>query len=416
MHRSLPFALLVFALIPASAAAQPVLELSLEQAVVRAVSRSPAAEVAAADVAVAEAGVIEARQFAVENPTLELAAGPRFDEPTTVDLEAGLRQPITLGGVRGAAVAVAEHDVEVEQARAAAARLQVAERAAAAYVRALHARRRLEIARASQQLAGRIAEIAVRRFEEGAIDRLQVNAARLAAGRLGIEVVLWDSRVLERLSELRVLLGIPPDRALKLSSTLDLPALPAVAALSRDLANVPELAALRAAAEREAARDDLGRAMAWPKLELGADLGREESVFIAMGVISLTLPVFARGQGVRAMAQARQQQVAAKLAARQRALQGELIASRASYESLRAAETAFRTDVAPTIAENDVMMQKAYEAGAVDLPVLLAMRAEAIAAKEAYADLLLEVARAAIHTRAVAGILVQPDTALSPTN
>jgi cobalt-zinc-cadmium efflux system membrane fusion protein len=94
----------------------------------------------------------------------------------------------------------------------------------------------------------------------------------------------------------------------------------------------PDLLVLEAGAREAEADVRLGRALAWPDLGLGAAYERDDGNNVALGLVTLTLPIFDRGQGMRAEGMARQQRIEFELEASRRALAVEVRAAFDAYE------------------------------------------------------------------------------------
>lgn len=401
---------LVCAMVPVSAVAQERVALTFEEALRLAAQRAPASVVADAATQVARADLVAARLSAAHNPALEVGAGPRFAETTSLDFEVGLEQEFALGGRRSAAVAVAEAGIAVAGLEADAIRREAVEAAAAEYLRAAHARGRLQIAQQSVALARVVVEMAEKRYAAGETDLLEVNTARVALGRHAVEVQVWEGRLEHSLGELSVTLGLPGATPVELRSPLEQGALPDLVVLLQAAQNRPELEALRAAGAREAARLELADALGWPEIGAGVGYGFEEGAHIVTASLRFTLPFFVRGQALTARASAVAEAREQELAALSAATVTELQAQYRQYQTLRAAEVAFRNEVIPVLEKNESMIETAYREGSLDLPELLAMRREMIEARERYVDLLLNVALVTTRVRALSNTLYPKET------
>jgi cobalt-zinc-cadmium efflux system outer membrane protein len=382
------------------------LSLSLTEALRYAAEHSPRVAEGDARVGLTDAAIEQASIATPFDPTVEVGAGPRFGPTqTTANLEVAVGQKFELGGRRRAAIRLAQEDRRVAEHRAGDVQREQLYAVGVAYVRALHARRRLQVSRAETEIARTAVEIAGKRFQAGETDRLEVNTAKVAHGRSTVEERLWTGRLDDRLARLRSLLGVPDRTRIALTSTLELPPVASVEVLLERAQQRSDVAALRAVLDREQARDALASALTRPDLGVRLAYGREEGADVLMAALSLSLPVFARGRGVRAEAGARGEVARASLDVVRTTIAERLPAARGRWQQLRDAEVAFRNDVLPFLKKNEEMAQKAYRAGAIDLPELLALRREMVAARERYADLLLESAMVRLEVNQLVGTL-----------
>jgi cobalt-zinc-cadmium efflux system outer membrane protein len=387
---------------PGSARARP---LTLDEALALARERAPALAAARARIDEARGRLVGASVLLRENPVLAGAAGRRSDGNGYVAGEAGLSQSFELGGRRGARIAGARAGVAREVAASEDAERRLLRDVAFAFLRALAARERLQVASDNVRLAADLLGVAERRLRAGDVARLEVNLASIAAARARAGLATADADLVAAVAELHGLLGLPPEAVVEPQGELrdrrryDLPAL---------LARAPERADLRAlAAEvRDAdAEVRLGRASAWPDLGLGFRYQRDQGADIVLGALTLTLPLFERGQGVRATATARAQRLRLELAAGQRLLQVEVRAAFDVYRRKVAAVLELERAALAPLADNDALVRRGYEAGQIPLVELLVIRREALDTRSAYVDRLLEAALAGVELEARAGVL-----------
>jgi outer membrane protein TolC len=274
---------------------------------------------------------------------------------------------------------------------------------ALAFVRALHGRERLELARSIERVAQEVLRVSERRHESGDIARLDLTLAQASLARARADVRVAEAGREESLAALRGSLGLSPDEPLEIEGNLadrpvfDLPRLEGRASRRADLRALE--------AELSEARSDsaLGAAERWPDLGLGASYERHESADIVLGTASLTLPLFERGQGLRAEADARGRRLSAELRARKNAVAVEVRAASAAYEGRVAAVQELERGALPLLDESETQVRRSYEAGQLALVDFLAVRREIVATRIEYADRLLDAAVAAVELTARAG-------------
>src|SRR6185436_16843817 len=126
---------------------------------------------------------------------------------------------------------------------------------------------------------------------------------------------------------------------------------------------------------------------------------------VAMGLFTLTLPVFERGEGARAEALARQRRVAFELEASRRALEIEVRTAFAVYERRNQAVEALERGALSSLDENESLARRSYEAGQLSLAEVLAIRREILDTKRQYLERLREAAVAGTELEASAGVL-----------
>jgi cobalt-zinc-cadmium efflux system outer membrane protein len=391
---------------PAEQAAQEkTVDLTLEEALARAEEYAPQVRQAAQEVEVARAEVTSASVLTPYNPTLSAGAGPRVDDEVTLNLNVALGQRLELGGKRGARIKIAQAGVDRESRRKEDIARQQQVAAARAYLEALHAQEQVEVAEAIAELSAEFVDAATRREQAGDVGQMEVNLARLTLERSKSTVLAWKARLSAKRGTLVATLGLEPAVELRLTSDLEREDMLALSALEETLEERPDLAALRAQAEMAQARGTLAEAQSWPDVGVEARYGREEGANIFMGGLSVTLPVFAHGQGLAHAATATERLANQRLTDEARAAKTRLASAFKRYETLLEARAHYQEDVLPLVNNNEEMTRQAYQAGALGLAEVLAVRRELIEAREAYVDLALECALARVEAQFIAGVL-----------
>ena len=160
-------------------------------------------------------------------------------------------------------------------------------------------------------------------------------------------------------------------------------------------------------AERSLADADLrlGGALAWPSLGLGVRYAREEEANVVLGTLTLSLPVFERGQGLRAEAGARSRRLSLELEAGRRVARVEVRTAFDVYRRRVEAVEELERDALPLLDGNEALARRSYESGQLGLPDLLVVRREVVGTRLEYLDRLLDAATAGVELEANAGIL-----------
>ncbi len=382
-------------------------ELTLDRAFALARERAPS--VIAAQLAINEARgrLAGATVLFRDNPVVDGAAGPRLkgDGGESLQARLSLSQGFELGGKRGARVNAAEAGLARAGARAENALRRVLRDVAVVFYRALHATQSLEFARGADAMAAEIVKIAERRLAAGEIARLDVSLAKAARSRAAAAVNDAEARRAAALGELRVLLSIGSGAPLAVCGSLNAASAPSLDALQAQALDRPDLRALEAEIREAEADARLGNAARWPDVSIGAEYEREEKDNIALGRLSLTLPVFARGQGRRAESLARASRLRAELEAGRRITTTELSTAYEVYRRRAAAADELAGTAVPLQNDNEALAQRAYESGQLGLVDLLTVRREVLGTRQESLDRGLESAIAAVDLQFSAGVL-----------
>jgi len=371
--------------------------------------RAPELRAARARTAEAEAQRLTAAEPGLENPELEIEAGPRdAGSGRGTDHAVGLLQGLEPAGRRRARIDAAGAGLARSAADERDLTRHVLREAGAAFLRALHAEGALDLARLDEAAAAEVLRAAEARLAAGDAPRLDVSLAAMAGGRARASREAAEADRAAALGELRRRLGLEPDEGLRLAGALEQEGAPPAADLAALAAAAPARGDLaRIAAELEAARAEsrLARAESRPRLAFGVRHEREEGDGIALGVLRVGLPLFRRGEGQRAAADARAARLGIELDGARRAATVETGTAADVLARRRAAARSLSGEAAALIETNDALARLAYEEGQIGLGELLLVRREILDTRRARIDRLLEAALAELDWRAAAGIL-----------
>jgi cobalt-zinc-cadmium efflux system outer membrane protein len=245
--------------------------------------------------------------------------------------------------------------------------------------------------------------VADRRFKAGDIAVLDVNIARASFARVRAEREAAEASKTLALGELKQILRLDED--VGVSGELTRPTDVELPALLQSVSQRPELRALEAALQEAQAEVRLGTTFSRPEYGLGVRYSREEGDQIVLGGIKVTLPMFSRGQELRAVGSARAARLGAELDAARTRVQLELRAAFDAYNRRLAAVRVLETDAIPGMDENEQLTTRSFEVGQLGLPELLLLRREILDTRSQYLDALLEAALARIDLDASAAIL-----------
>ena len=382
------------------------LGLSLDDVLARARERAPVILAARRQIDEARGRLVGASVLLRDNPVVQGAAGPRRREhDTSTDLDVGISQTFELGGRRAARIDGATAGVDVQAARGDDAARHLLRDVSAAFFRAVAADERVRLARTAEGFLGDLQQVAARRYRSGDIPVLDLNLALTAMARARSDRWAAEADVVATRGALQVLLGGEVDEPLRLRGALhgrrryDLDAL---LARAPERADLRELAAEVGEAEAEVR---LGTGAAWPDLGVGVRYGREEGADIALGALSVTLPVFAHGQEQRATGAARASRLRFELDAQRRVVRAQVRTAFDIYQHQVAAAEELEREVLPRLDENEALSRRSYEAGQLSLPELLIIRRETLDTRRVHQDRLLDAVLAGVELEAAAGVL-----------
>lgn len=388
-------------LVSAPAASQEAL--TLARALVLARERAPLVLSARARIDESRARLSTASLF--RNPEVEAAAGGAISgEPRSAKVDAGLLQDVELGGRRSSRMAVARAEVSAAIADSEDVLRRARQEVAVAFLRGLLAQENLALLVGAERIAQETLEAARVRFESGDVALLDVNVARAAAARARSEVHGARSSLSARLAEVRILLGFSPEEDVRLEGEISSPRRSDLAELLAKALERPDIRALESELEAANAELRMGEALAWPELGLGALYQREDGQDFLLGAVRLSLPLFDRGQGVRAEARARADRVARELESRRRAVRIEVRSSFEVYEEQRAAVAELERDALRIVEENEALSRESYDAGQISMVELLLVRREMLEIRGDHLSRLLDAAIAAVDLAASAGV------------
>jgi cobalt-zinc-cadmium efflux system outer membrane protein len=338
------------------------------------------------------------------NPQIDAAAGNRNGPDTRfTDFELGLGQSFEPGARRSARIAGANADIALGAANVDEVTRSVLRSAASAYYRALHANERIRLLNAAFELASGIHTTADRRFKAGDIAVLDVNIAKASLARVRAEREGAEASKALALGELRQILRLDVDVGVE--GALTRPAEADLATALQTASQRPELRALEAGIQEAEAEVRLGQSFSKPEYGLDVRYSREEGDHIVLGGMSVTLPMFSRGQEQRAVGSARAARLRAELDAARTSVQMEVRAAFDAYNRRLAAIRVLESDAIPGLDENERLTTRSFEVGQLGLPGLLLIRREILDTRFQYLDALLEAALARVDLDASAAIL-----------
>lgn len=376
--------------------------LSMEDALTRARQSSPAVIAARMRIDEARGRVIGASLRFARNPTIEVEAGRRSGASSSTDYGLEVGHDLEPPQRRRARIDGAHAGVVQEEQRAREAEREALREVATTFLRALEARERAGTAESGKRLAEEALRIAERRYAAGDVAQLDVNLARTAVARADAEAQIANATLTGQLTRLQVLLGLPEPvtagGSLRDAMTLTTTDLAARAA------DRPDVRVIEAEIAEAEADQRLARTLRWPDFGVRASYAKEEGDRIVLGGVGLTLPMFHRGQEATAVANARLARLRAQREALMRTIEADVRGAVATHDALRAAASGYERTVMPLVEENEKLALESYEVGQIGLGDLLLVRREALDARRAFIDQLIDTRLAEIELRARAGV------------
>lgn len=338
------------------------------------------------------------------NPQVDAALGNRNGPDTRfTDFELGVGQPFEPAARRSARIAGANAAIAQSSANIDEVTRTVLRSVASAYYRAVHANERIRLLNATHELAASVYSTADRRFKAGDIAVLDVNIARASLARVRAEREGAEASKALALGELRQLLRLDSD--VGVDGALARPAETDLNAALQAASQRPELRALEAGIQEAEAELRVGLSFSKPEYGVGVRYSREEGDQIVLGGMTVTLPMFSRGQEQRAIGSARAARLRAELDAARTRVQLEVRAAFDAYSRRLAAVRVLEAEAIPGLDENEQLTTRSFEVGQLGLPELLLIRREILDTRSQYLDALLEAALARIDLDASAAIL-----------
>jgi cobalt-zinc-cadmium efflux system outer membrane protein len=245
---------------------------------------------------------------------------------------------------------------------------------------------------------------AERRHDAGDIAVLEVNVALSALSRARSDVRAAEASRAAALGDLRLLLDLGADAPLSVAGDLADGHTYQLADLLARAMDRPDLKALRSELREAEAEIRLGRGYAWPDVGPGVRYERDEGQRVVWAGLTVTLPVFNRGQELKAVGEARARRVRAEIEALSRAVQTEVKNALDAYVLRVQAADELQTTLA-ALDENETLARRSYEVGQIGLAEFLLVRRETLETRLARLDRLLEAAEARADLESRAGVI-----------
>jgi cobalt-zinc-cadmium efflux system outer membrane protein len=247
------------------------------------------------------------------------------------------------------------------------------------------------------------------RFEAGDISSLEVNVSVVRHGQSRKETLDGERDLAQALLELKRLIGLEETLLPTGDLGVTVPPVKPKEILDRALANRTDLLAKRHELERAEAEISLRKREVFPNPTLGVLFDREFTGerFVG-GRLSIPLPIFNRNQGEQESLEARRIQARAEIVALEKEIRKEVDQALSQWETAHKSIDFFQREVIGQTEENFRLLEAAYRERRIDLPRLLIMENDLIAANQSYLEIRHSLQEAAIRLEEVSGVLPKP--------
>jgi cobalt-zinc-cadmium efflux system outer membrane protein len=308
------------------------------------------------------------------NPTLDLGREQVFSPGGPAEQHRlGVQADIQIAGKRDLRRAIAQTGVTIAEAEAARDLSMLVHDFRQAYASAFHHEARARLLDEGIGVYGRLERIVEIRRRTG--ESAGYDVLRLHLERTGIESLRTDAQSLaaEQRAKLAGLLGQPLEGPLSLTPLHDVPNSDVL--LTEALARRSDLRAIRAGQEQASLSLNLAQRSSWsdPALALGLKQTNEPTVQGLGYTAGLLwpLPLFNRGQGEVARAEAELARLKAEETAIQAQLRAAIPAARQVLVDRLATSDRFRRDVIPRLPQVVTVAETAYREGEQGIAALL---------------------------------------------
>jgi len=367
--------------------------LSLDEALTRAEAASVLVRRARADRALVASRDVGASLRLPTNPLASFGAGRRREADGSgraqgVQMAAHVEQTFEVAGQRGTRRAEVARQLDAAGWRETAARVETRARVRAAYVGTLLADAQMAASRRRVDLVRQLVDGVRTRVQTGAASSVDLDLARVEQGRaIRDRAAAEQSRALA-LAELRVLVDLPPDTAIMLTTVLGPPPQrtsavgPLLARAEAYRAELKELSAEREATDAAITR--LSRE-ATPNPTLFVDFQRDlpGQTYLGGGVAQ-PLPLWRRNQGELAVARSQRDRLGEESVLARREVAAEV--ERAFRSASVQAELlhAIETEMLPAAESAVDLITQGWRAGKFDLFRVIQASREAAESRRDY--------------------------------
>ena len=330
-------------------------------------------------------------------------------ESRGTDYGVGLSMELEVAGQRGLRISESERNLEKADAFFRDFQRTFRAKLARAFYRAVFARSRLEFLRRVEGLNLRLLKVTRVKFEAGDISGLEVNVSVVRHGQSRKETLDGERDLAQALLKLKRLVGIEETLLPTGDLGVTVPPVQPNEILDRAMANRADLLAKRHELQRADAEIALRKREIFPNPTLGVLYDREFTGerFVG-GRLSIPLPIFNRQQGELGSLDARRIQARAELSALEKEIRKEVDQAISQWDTARKSIDFFQREMIEQTEENFRLLEAAYRERRIDLPRLLIMENDLIAANQSYLEIRHSLQEVAIRIEEVSGVLPKP--------
>lgn len=351
------------------------------------------------------------------NPRLDLAAQSDFlfNHEGEYASSVGISQEFQIGGRLSRQKDVARVDIALAEAEIANEERRLAgEVAAKAYRLVVSAEQvaALETLITADEI---LVKTTRARFRAAEVSEMDVNTVQIDIQRLALERTVLQSEQQSLTIALNALLGRPANSPLTvLAPTASMERLPELARLQRDaLRNRPDYSAALLAIDRAAAEKALALSMRWQDWTIGLELAQDKQVITgvpsqgtdrAIGIsLSIPLPLFNKGQGLIAEADANREQANARAEALRSNVLAEVASAQAEASRLQEALAVLKQGLLPIGERNVRLARQGYSMGLIPVFELMQAQRQLAEANKTYLGTLDQYLQALVRLHTATG-------------
>jgi len=272
---------------------------------------------------------------------------------------------------------VARVDIALAEAEVQEAERRLANEIAVAFGRLIVVDRQIQSRDALIAVEEKLARTTRNRFKAAEVSELDVNAVQLDLQRVAQERSVLQNQQQALLVSLNTLLGRLPSAALNIDASVPQPeSLPSLEQLQRKaIESRPDLHTAMLAGGRAEAEMLLAKASRWEDWTVGLELSQDKQVIAgapaqgvnrAIGVtISIPLPLYNKGQGLIAEAQASGDLARARIAALRQGILGEVAGAYGEVMRLQALLSQYSQRATPISERSVRLAQQGYSQGLI---------------------------------------------------
>jgi outer membrane protein, heavy metal efflux system len=352
--------------------------------------------------AVADAGIL----IAGLRPNPDFITAYTRAEPR---LQYSVSQLVELGGKRGHRIDVAKNELRLTELDVDAALRTLRHDVRAGYFNLALARNNYELGQQALAQAKELADIAQERFAAGDIAQFEVLQANLGVDRATNDLDRLEN--LERIARatLNQMLNRAPEATLDQRDSLFVRLAPVAIAdlIGRALSQNVELRTVEQQITTEQSRLRLARAQRVPDLTLEPGIESLDSAFPHPGFkmqVSVSLPVFNRGQGDAKKSSAMLEQLRAERDAARQRISSEIGRAGLNLETARKQVEFYETKLLPDAERVRQMAIESYRAGQTGLLSVIDATRNARDVRQAYLQALFDYQTALADLEQAAGV------------